>query len=170
MRFKPPSGFLLRLLLFALLWWILTQGEPASWWWGLPVVFWVAWMPPIYASPPWRWHLLPAMRLLPRFLLLSARGGWEVALLAAKPHSVLNTRLVDYTWCCLPAGPARVFMASLINLIPGTLTLRFLPDQDCLHVHILNYRPATLTSLQRLEVAIADLYGLPVPAAIRKLL
>ena len=168
MRLKPGSGFLYRVALFALLWWILTLGEASSWWWGVPVVLLAAWMSSLFPGPSWRWHWRPLMRLLPRFLLLSARGGWEVAVLALSSRHQLNTRLVDYTWCCLPEGPPQLFMASLINLIPGTLTLRPLPDQDCLHVHILNYRPSTLTTLQRLEIDVADLYGVPVSPALRK--
>ncbi|SFX79744.1 Na+/H+ antiporter subunit E [Marinospirillum alkaliphilum] len=170
MRLSPGRYYPARVVLFALLWWILTQGEVTAWWWGVPLVLMVAWVTPVLPGIPWRWHGLPLLRLIPRFLLLSARGGWEVAVLAATPRHRLNTRLVDYTWSCLPEGPAQVFMASLINLIPGTLTLRPLPDQDCLHIHILNYRPSTLTTLQRLEVDVADLYGHPVPPAIRKAL
>lgn len=170
MRWRPRPGFFLRLAVFACLWWIITQGEPGSWWWGLPVLLLVAWMTPVLPSQNqrWRWRLWPFLKLLPRFLLLSARGGWEVAVLALSPRSRLNTRLVDYTWCCLPDGPAQIFMACLINLIPGTLTLRSLPDQDCLHLHILNYRPSTLLVLRRLEVAIADLYGFEVSPNLRK--
>lgn len=159
----------MRLLLFTFLWWILTQGEASSWWWGVPVLLLVAWITPVFPSHHhWRWRILPLLRMLPRFLILSARGGWEVALLALAPRQQLNTRLVDYTWCCLPEGPAQLFMASLINLIPGTLTLRPLPDQDCLHIHILNYRSSTLMVLRRVEVDIAELYGLPVSPAVRK--
>lgn len=169
MHWRPRPGFLLRSLLFALIWWIISQGQLDSWWWGLPAVLLVAWITPVLpARHSWRWHLLPFLRLLPRFLLLSARGGWEVARLALAPHQKLNTRLIDYTWSCLPPGPAQLFMASLVNLIPGTLTLRFLPDQDCLHIHILHFRPSTLQELLHLEVHIADLYGLPVHQGLRK--
>ncbi|SFB86257.1 multicomponent Na+:H+ antiporter subunit E [Marinospirillum celere] len=168
MRWWPRPGFLLRSLLLALVWWIISQGQANSWWWGLPAVLLVAWITPVLpSSQPWRWRLLPFLRILPRFLLLSARGGWEVARLALSPHQALNSRLIDYTWSCLPPGPAQLFMASLINLIPGTLTLRFLPDQDCLHVHLLHFQPSTLNQLLRLEVDVADLYGVPVSPAVR---
>jgi len=171
MRWLPRPGFWLRLVVFAFLWWIITQGEADAWWWGLPVLLLVAWVTPVLPSQEsWRWRPLALIRLVPRLLLLSARGGWEVAVLALSPRPQLNTRLVDYTWCCLPEGPAQLFMASLINLIPGTLTLRSLPDQDCLHIHILHYRPSTLLVLRRLEVDIAELYGLPVSPAVRKVL
>lgn len=160
MRLESGSAFLLRVALFAFIWWILSQGEPSSWWWGAPVVLLAAWMYPLFPGSSWRWHWRPLLRLLPHILLLSARGGLEVAVLALHPKQRLNTRLLNYRWHCLPEGPARLFMASLINLIPGTLTLRPLPDRAGLHVHILNYRSSTLTTLQHLEAAVAELYGL----------
>lgn len=168
MRLALGSGFLIRLGVFVLLWWILTQGDLSSLGWGMPVVLLTAWLTAPSQVPLWRWRWHVLLRLLPRFLLLSARGGWEVAVLALSPKQQLNTRLVNYTWDCLPPGASQLFMASLINLIPGTLTLKQRSDQKRLYLHILNYRPATMTTLQRLEIDIADLYGLPVNPDIRR--
>nr|WP_275298301.1 Na+/H+ antiporter subunit E [Halomonas campisalis] len=137
------------------MWWALSAGDPRAWAWGLPVIVVTAGLMP----PPgaWRWRLLAALTFLPHALWLSLRGGLQVAGLACRRQLALDTRVIEYPWQQLPEGPARLFMASLLNLVPGTLTLRL--SQDALHVHVLHYQDDTPGSLRRLERRIARLYG-----------
>ena len=151
-----------RLTALALLWWALSAGEPGAWAWGLPAIVATALLMP---SPgAWRWRFLAALTFLPHALWLSLCGGLQVAALACRRRLRLDTRVIEYPWQQLPEGPARLFMASLINLVPGTLTLRL--TQDALHVHVLHYHDDTPWALDRLERRIARLYGVtPQPEA-----
>lgn len=148
-----------RLALLALLWWALSAGDPRAWRWGLPAIVATALLMP--APGAWRWRLLVALTFLPQALMLSLRGGMQVARLACRGRLALDTRVIEYPWQQLPEGPARLFMASLINLVPGTLTLRL--TQDALHVHVLHHHDDTSRALARLEQRIARLYGVTPP-------
>jgi multicomponent Na+:H+ antiporter subunit E len=148
-----------RITALALVWWALSAGDPVAWAWGLPAIVVAA----VLMPPPGRWHLRPLVLLafLPHVLWLSLVSGLQVARLACCPRLQLDTRLIDHPWHCLPEGPARLFMASLLNLIPGTLTLRLTPEG--LHVHVLHFHPDTPAALARLERRIARLYGVASP-------
>lgn len=143
-----------RLALLALLWWVITNGDPASWAWGLPAILLAA-----VLVPPYHWHLRPLALLwfVPQTLWLALSGGVKVAWLACQPRLSLNTQVIHFRWQHLSDGPGRMFMASLINLIPGTLTLEI--GAEHLQVHVLHLRPDTLDALHRLERRIARLYG-----------
>lgn len=143
-----------RLPPLTLLWWAISGGEGA-WAWGLPVVLLAALtMPPSGVS---RLRPLALLAFLPVALWLALRGGLQVALLACRPQLRLQSRVIDYPWHCLPEGPGRLVMASLINLIPGTLTLRLTPDR--LRVHVLHPDARTQRELRRLETHVARLYA-----------
>ncbi len=148
-----------RLAILSLLWWAISSGDPASWAWGVPAIIAAA-----VLMPAFNWHLRPLAVLLfvPHFLWLALRGGLEVAWLACRPSLRLNTRVIEHRWHYLPEGPAQLFMASLINLIPGTLALRL--ASGALQVHVLNLHDGTAASLIRLERRIAALFEV----AIRK--
>ncbi|MBA2777565.1 Na+/H+ antiporter subunit E [Billgrantia kenyensis] len=142
-----------RFALLAILWWMISGGEWASWRWGLPAIVIASLVMPAPTLPlrPLAW-----LRFVPVALWLGLRGGIEVTLLACRPQLVLDTRLVEYRWQRLVDGPGRLFLATLINLIPGTLTVRIQPHG--LLVHVLHYRDDTHTMLSRLECHVARLF------------
>ncbi|MBF8224384.1 Na+/H+ antiporter subunit E [Halomonas sp. 328] len=145
----------LRLAGLALLWWALAGGN--AWAWGVPVILVTALtMPRSGLSRLRPLAFLAFLAFCPLALWLALRGGVQVALLACRPRLTLNTALIDHPWHCLPEGPGRLFMASLINLIPGTLTVRLAPDR--LVVHVLHLTPATPRHLATLERRIARLH------------
>ncbi|APX94934.1 hypothetical protein BWR19_07080 [Halomonas sp. 1513] len=141
-----------RLAGLALLWWVLTEGS--AWAWGVPVILITALAMPISGLS--RLHLRACLALCPVALGLALRGGVQVALLACRPRLTLHSVVIDHRWSCLPEGPGRLFMASLINLIPGTLTVRLAADR--LVVHVLHLTPTTVRDLAVLERRIARLY------------
>ena len=151
----PRAGF------FALLWWVLTEGDSASWGNGLPVVITSTlvslWLQPIST---WRWRAAGLARFLPRVVWLSLRGGLDVALRALHPHCPVSPKFLVYA-LRLPVGPARVFLANTVSLLPGTLSAEL--EDDRLTVHILDANLPSLESLQSLESLVAGLFGLAQP-------
>ena len=147
-----------RLVLLTLLWWMVSGGGPA-WAWGLPVILATALVMP--SSGAVRLRPLALLALLPLALWLALRGGLQVAALACRPRLDPATQVIDHPWRHLPEGPGRLFMASLINLLPGTLTLRLTPDR--LQVHVLQMDSDTRSELERLEARVARLFTQDTP-------
>lgn len=106
MRLTDPSlrvrALLLRLALFALLWWVLTEGRPDAWLIGGLVVFAASGLS-LILSRPTPWSAIGLARFLPFFLLRSWRGGLDVAWRAC--------------WPSLPIAP--VIMSYRLRLPPG---------------------------------------------------
>ncbi|MDZ7640740.1 MAG: Na+/H+ antiporter subunit E [Desulfurivibrio sp.] len=150
-----------RSLELALIWLILTGGHADAWLPGLVVV-----VPAAFASlllPPgqsWNWRLAGLYRFLPFFLRRSLAAGISVARRALAPNPGLRPGLHRYHWR-LAAGPARVFFANTVSLLPGTLSIEL--DDDTLLLHTLNIDRDLDRELQHLETMVADLFQLREP-------
>jgi len=151
---------LLRLPLFALLWWILIEGKPAGWWYGIPVIL-SALLVSLLLLPASRRQrpLGGTVRFVGFFLWESLRGGIDVALRALNPRLPLNPDLIDYS-LRLPEGNARIVLMNTISLLPGTLSANL--QDDCLQVHTLDDDPQTLQSLEQVETVVAQLFGIDI--------
>ena len=149
-----------RLLLLLLFWWVLTQGEPASWAIGIPTVLFATiislWLS---ASSSWEWRLNAFLRFVPFFAYCSLKGGVDVACRAFSPSLPLAPAMLDYS-LRLREGTARVFFANVVSLLPGTLSADI--RGDTLMVHVLDNTLPVFEQLQRLEVAVARLFGCPI--------
>lgn len=154
-RNRPYRGLITRLAVCAGLWWVLTDGELGSWLWGLPAVLGAVLFNPFHDPTLRSWRPVGVLRFIPVFLWFSLRSALDVAWRAMHPERPLAPTLVDYPWR-LPAGRARIFLANLINLMPGTLCVRI--GDRALTVHILANPDATLAGLQRLEHHVAGLF------------
>ena len=141
-----------RLAVLSLLWWVISGG--GAWAWGLPAILITALAMP--SSGAARLRPLALLAFLPLALWLALRGGLQVAILACHPQLDPATRVIDHPWRHLPEGPGRLFMACLINLLPGTLTLRLTPET--LRVHVLQMDAGIGLELERLEVRVARLF------------
>ncbi len=133
--FQLRSGCL-RAVLFALMWWILTDGAIASWWVGAPVVLFAT-LVSVVLLPPITWSLPGVVRFVPFFLWRSLYGGVDVARRAMHPRLPISPGLFCYQWR-LPPGLPRVFMANTVSLLPGTLSVEL--GADGLQVHVLDER------------------------------
>ncbi len=148
--------WLLRFVLFVLMWWVLTDGAMDSWQIGLPVVL-IATLVSVMLMPPLSWSLRGMFLFIPYFLWHSIRGGVDVARRALHPQLPISPGLFDYRFR-LPPGMPRVFMANTVSLLPGTLSVEL--DEEILRVHVLDETGAINEELNRLENHLADIFGL----------
>ena len=146
----------LRALLFALIWWILTEGVTDSWMIGIPVIFFAT-LASLVLLRSCSWSLLGIIRFVPFFLWYSLRGGVDVAKRALHPHLPISPVLYDYHWN-LPPGMPRVFMANTVSLFPGTLSTEL--NKDCLRVHVLDQGNNFASELIKIEAHVASVFGL----------
>ena len=149
------SGWL-RAVLFALMWWVLTDGAMDSWLVGVPVVLFSTLLS-VVLLPPFSWSLTGIARFLPYFLWRSLYGGVDVARRALDPRLPISPGMYDHRWR-LPPGLPRVFMANTVSLLPGTLSAEL--DEEHLRVHILDQTGVFTSELAMIEVRVAGLFGL----------
>ena len=146
----------LRVVLFALLWWILSDGAVDSWLVGMPVVLFAT-LVSVVLLPPFFCSLTGIARFIPFFLWHSLRGGADVARRALHPRLPISPGLIDYRFR-LPSGLPRVFMTNTVSLLPGTLSAEL--DGECLRVHVLDETSAFARDLRVLEMQVAGVFGL----------
>lgn len=144
--------------MFALLWWILTDGSASSWWVGAPaVVLAVTASVSLLPATPLSWYQF--LRFVPYFLLRSLLGGADVAWRAFHPKMPIVPELIEYK-LQLPPGLSRVFMANTVSLLPGTLSSAL--EQNVLKVHVLDKRTNFQAELEVLEQKVAWIFCGPV--------
>ncbi len=163
MSLKQLLGHALpRLGLLGVLWFFLTDGHEASWGVGIPVLMAGTCASLLLRSPcAWTCQLSGLVRWFPVFLWISWRGGFDVALRAFHPHCPLAPGLLIYS-LGLPIGPARIFFANTVSLLPGTLSADL--EEDRLTVHVVDERLNVLEHLQSMEALVAALFGLQLQA------
>lgn len=143
-----------RMVLFALLWWLLTEGNASSWWFGGPLVLLTTGISALLA-PPSRRSLVGWLRFIPFFIGHSLKGGFDVAWRAMHPALPIAPLLVEYRMR-LPDEQARVFLANTASLLPGTLGARF--EGSSLQVHVLDGNGDFHRELETLEKRVAALF------------
>ncbi len=146
----------LRAILFALLWWVFTDGAMGSWLVGVPVILFSTLLS-VMLLPPFSWSLSGIARFAAFFLWRSLRGGVDVARRALHPRLPISPGLFDYRFR-LPPGPSRVFMANTVSLLPGTLSIEL--NEETLCIHVLDETRAFVEELTVLENHVAEVFGL----------
>lgn len=154
---KRVKLVLMRSALFFLLWWALTEGEGGGWF-ALPVVL-LATSASLALSPAGslHWRATGLFGFVFFFLRESLRGGIDVAWRALHPHLPIAPVMFDYR-LRLPAGSARMLMASTVSLLPGTLSADL--KGALLRVHALDGRLPIADALKALERCLAGLYSM----------
>jgi len=145
-----------RAVLFALMWWMLTDGVLNSWLIGVPVVM-LATSASVVIQPPYTWSLIGFLRFIPFFLWHSLRGGVDVAWRALHPRLPISPEIVEHRWR-LPPGLPRVFMANTVSLLPGTLSAEL--DEEHLYVHVLDKTGEFAAELLNIEAHVSRVFGL----------
>lgn len=150
-----------RVAVFAVLWWILTEGAAGSWLIGAPVVLLAAWLSPAsWADTPL--SLRGLARFLPFFAYQSVVGAADVATRALRPAMPLYPGVVRHR-LRLPPGAPRVALANVVSMLAGTLSADL--DGDELVIHALDARQDLHAMVIDLEPRIAAVFGLEVAAA-----
>lgn len=155
-RSLPLRLLVIRAALFALLWWLLTEGQTDSWFFGIPVVI-LATVFSTVLAPPIPRSIIGLLQFVPFFLSQSLRGGVDVAWRALHPSLPIAPILVDYP-LRLPDEQARVFLANTVSLLPGTLSVRL--ESNNLQLHVLDGNSDYRTELETLERLVAALFML----------
>ena len=149
----------LRFLLLTVLWWILTEGDAAALGFGLPVILLALWASHLLAADRQKtWTLGGLLPFLPFFFYASLRGGLDVARRVYDPRLPISPVICDFP-LRLPPGPARVFLANTISLLPGTCSVS-LQAEGRLLVHALDDSGPLEESLRQVESRVAHLFGL----------
>lgn len=152
----PFRRFVGHALAFAALWWVLADGQSASWLVGAPAAL---------AAAAWSARqrsratlsAAGAARFLAYFVVSSVRGGVDVARRVLLPALPIDPALLDYR-LRLPDGAPRVFLAEVVSLLPGTLSAEL--EGGRLTLHVLDRRLPVAQDLAQLERRVAALFDL----------
>jgi len=156
-------SFLSRTLLFFLIWWTLTDGAMASLWIGAPAVI-LAVIVSIRLLPHTSFSWFQFLFFIPFFLKHSLLGGIDVAWRAFHPDMPIAPDLIEYKMQ-LPAELSQVFMAIIVNLLPGTLSVTI--KNNALKVHVLDNQTAYLSEIEAVELRVARLFAVPLKTTER---
>ena len=104
-----------------------------------------------------RFRLGAFLRFVPYFLLISFRGGIDVAKRAFLPSMPIDPAFVHYRLRVSEDGAAAVFFLSTISLVPGTLFVDI--DKSQALVHLIDQGSSALGELERLERRVAPIFG-----------
>lgn len=156
--FTITKSIFSRGMLFILIWWALTDGATTSWWIGAPAIL-IAVGTSLMLLPPIPFVWYEFLKFLPFFFMHSLLGGIDVAWRAFHPNMPIDPDIIDYP-TQLPPGLPQMFMANIINLLPGTLSTTL--DQNVLKVHVLNIQKEFLTELIAVEISVAQMFGIPL--------
>lgn len=149
---------LTRVLVFSLVWFVLTGSDTTSWIVGGPAVLLAVGLSLLLApTSGWPLSLTGAGRFIPFFLRQSMLGGVDVMRRALSPRPLLNPGLVSYA-TFLPAGGPRIFFVNTISLLPGTLSADL--QEDTVLVHTIDKNLPIWTNIQNLEWRIAALFSI----------
>jgi len=157
------AAILSRGILFTVIWWILTNGVNTSWWIGIPTVL-ISVMVSIALLKPSHFIWYELLKFIPFFIVRSIIGGTDVAWRAIHPRMPIAPELIEYS-VQLPAGLPRVFMASTINLLPGTLSAAI--EKNIMRVHILDKQQNFIAEIQAVEQSMARIFDIPLTPPLR---
>mgnify|MGYP006284325717 CR=1 FL=1 len=149
-------GWLRRLVLFMILWWVLSGGDASGWMIGAPFVVLASWLS-LELWTRYRLSLTGVLRFLPWFAVQSVAGATDVARRAFDPRLPLRPGLVRHR-LRLPSGVCRVSLANIVTMLPGTLSADLVDDE--LVIHTLDIGRDLHAMVEDLEPRIAGVFGL----------
>lgn len=148
------AAFVKRVLLFALIWWLLTEGQNDTWSMGVWLVL-IGAILSVSMAPPVDWSLFGVLRFIPFFVRYSLVGGVDVARRAFSRRMALQPAIIEYP-LSLSLPQSRLFMVGVISLLPGTLSAEV--QDEKLWVHVLDQGNDIQADLQVLERRVASLF------------
>lgn len=150
-------NLLLHCSLFAMLWWVLAEGNLDGWWLGVMAVVLATWVS-MWLTPdrPHRIRLIRAPGFFWYFLKNSIYGGILVAMVALRGRKAMQPNVLEFH-LTLPAGAPRVLLINTIGLMPGSLCVEQTGDR--LRVHVLDERLPFEEDIADLQLRIHALFG-----------
>jgi multicomponent Na+:H+ antiporter subunit E len=146
----------LRLALLAALWWGLAGEDARSWLVGVPMVLAATFVSGVLTpAVAWRWSWIGTVRFAGFFLRHSLIGGVDVAWRALHPRLPIQPGFVTIR-LRLATAAARVCLANVISLLPGTLAANL--AGEILVVHTVDARAPVTRNIQEVEVLIAAMF------------
>jgi multicomponent Na+:H+ antiporter subunit E len=147
-----PALFM-RILVYGLLWAVLTGGRMESWLLGGPAVLIAACISSNSRRfPTGRFSMWNGICFVGFFLKASLISGVDVVRRALHPQLAIRPDLIHYR-LTLSTEAARIFMADALSLLPGTLSAD-LAGAD-LTIHVLDRNMSIHAELSALEVRVA---------------
>ncbi|WP_141732339.1 Na+/H+ antiporter subunit E [Oligoflexus tunisiensis] len=168
---KLRSWLLRRFGALAILWSVLAEGSTFQWWFGLMVVVVATAASYILSYDEQNTKSLNLVALfvfLPYFFYQSYKGGARVAWAAFSPRKVLRPYLMKFPFRIRPEDElARVTVAAVLCLFPGTVSCRI--ENDYLLMHVLDEGMFDMDETRKVERLIANIFSADLSqAAVRE--
>ena len=142
----------------AVLWWVLSEGDPGAWYVGVPAISLAAWvLARTGAVTLPRVDVLSLIRFLHVFVKGSLTGGCDVALRVLRRDLAIRPGSRRYRWR-LPPGRSRVLTVAALSLQPGTLAAT--DEGETLVVHCLDDSVDVTEAVAQLESLVAAIGGI----------
>jgi len=148
-RFVNNAGLLLAL------WIVLSEGSLSSLYLGVPFVLLAAAISVLRSPVYQRLNLMGALKFVIVFLGRIVVAGVDVARRAFGPANAIRPGFVDFD-LTLPHGAPRAFLAAIVSLVPGTLSVAL--EGDLLRMHVLDIRADTQSEIAALEALVAGVF------------
>jgi multicomponent Na+:H+ antiporter subunit E len=154
---KMIARITIRSLTFALLWWVLSEGNHAGWMLGIPAILSATWVSltilPVREERVSVYGLLGFLRF---FIGNSVQGGIQVAIMALRGRHALQPALLKLT-TVLPPGAPRLLLINALGLMPGTVGVEL--HDATLELHVVDERMPVVAEVRALEAVILKLFG-----------
>lgn len=148
---------ILKCILFTAIWMLLCGGDLGSLVVGVPVIYVAMLLGGTgLQGAGLSISLVRLIGFVPFFLKASLRGGVDAAARAFGVTPRLSCGMIPFE-TSLSSGPAQVFFASVVGLLPGTLTTEL--RAGALLVHTLDDTKAVEEELQQLQERVAHIFG-----------
>ncbi len=142
-------------LTFGLLWFVLTEGDWATWLIGLPVILLASFTFLLWpAGRRVRLNIIGSVRFASVFAWRCLIAGIDVSRRAFGPRGAIDPGVMRYRMT-LPDAASRTLLANTVSLLPGTLTTDI--EGDDLRLHVLDRRADVLGEVAAFESLIAQL-------------
>lgn len=173
-------ALLVRLAVFSVLWWALTEGEGPTWTYAIAVVPLAVLVSLVFLPPrrrgvsrrgtdqagagrlSWGRRSVAVVVLAGWFLWQSVQGAVDIAERSLRRPVRIDPGFVTYRWR-LPAGAGRIAVMDLLNLMPGSLSVR--AEEEVVVVHMVDTAMPVGERLQTLESKVAAVAGQRLPRA-----